>query len=70
MSTITLNLNDENQIETVKAFLKALKIKFTETKEKQYNPEFVSKVLESKEQIKNGKVTRIEKDNLKDFLGL
>ncbi|MEY5049753.1 MAG: hypothetical protein RLZZ175_3112 [Bacteroidota bacterium] len=37
---------------------------------KTYNPAFVSKILESKEQSNKGKVTRVEKDNLKEFLGL
>lgn len=32
-----------------------------------YNPEFVKKVLESRKQAKEGKVTRVEKENLKEL---
>ena len=53
-----------------KAFMQALKIKFEISKKDEYNPEFVEKIMESKEQVKNGRVTRVEKENLKEFLGL
>ncbi len=56
---IVSNLIVRIQLETVKA----LKIYFLETNKKTYNPEFVSKVLESKEQANIGKVTKKEKDN-------
>ncbi|MBK6565512.1 MAG: hypothetical protein IPL63_03575 [Saprospiraceae bacterium] len=59
-----------HQADALKAFLKALKIKFEFSDEETYNPEFVEKILESKEQVKNGKVTRVKKENLKEFLGL
>ena len=35
-----------------------------------YNKEFVKNILESKNQIKTGKITKIKKENLKLFLGL
>lgn len=35
--------------------------------DKGYNAEFVKKVLESQQQAKEGKVTRVEKENLKEF---
>jgi hypothetical protein len=59
-----------HQADALKAFLKALKIKFEFSDEVTYNPEFVAKILESKEQVKTGKVTRVKKENLKEFLGL
>ncbi|MBK8620954.1 MAG: hypothetical protein IPN79_04135 [Saprospiraceae bacterium] len=59
-----------HQADALKAFLKALKIKFEFSDEETYNPEFVAKILESKEQVKTGKVTRVKKENLKEFLGL
>lgn len=37
---------------------------------KPYNPEFVAKIQKSKKQAQEGKVTRIEKEDLKEFLGL
>ena len=58
------------QVNALKAFMQALKIKFEVSKEESYNPDFVQKVLESRQQAKEGKVTRIKKENLKEFLGL
>lgn len=57
------------QASALKAFVKALKMKF-EVAEKPYNPEFVAKIEKSKQQVLEGKVTRVEKENLKEFLGL
>jgi len=58
------------QINALQAFTQALKIKFEIPKVENYNPEFVEKVLESRQQAKSGKVLRVKKENLKDFLGL
>ncbi len=58
------------QVSALKAFMEALKIKFEIAKGKSYNPDFVNKIEESREQAKSGKVTRVEKENLKEFLGL
>jgi len=58
------------QIEAVKAFMKALKIKFEVSKEEVYNPKFVEKINESERDFENGEFTRVEKDDLKQFLGL
>jgi len=60
----------DEQSRALKAFLHALKIKFEIPGEKSYNQEFVEKVLESQQQAKDGKVTRVKKENLKEFLGL
>lgn len=63
--------DDTSQIEAIKAFMKALKIKFELSKEKSpYNPRFTEKVLESKQQAKSGKLTRVKKGDLKAFLEL
>jgi len=62
--------SNKDELTVIKAFLEALKIKFEFTKEAEYNPEFVAKIQESREQAKKGKVTRVEKANLKEFLGL
>jgi hypothetical protein len=35
-----------------------------------YDPDFVEKILESREQAKNGKVTRVKKEDLNEFLGV
>jgi hypothetical protein len=58
------------QINALQAFTQALKIKFEVSKDENYNPEFVEKILESRQQAKSGRVTRVEKENLKEFLGL
>ena len=58
------------QINVLKAFMKALKIKFEIYKEKPYNPEFVEKIEKSKQEFKEGKSTRVKKEDLQNFLGL
>jgi len=55
--------NDE-QVNALKAFLKALKIKFEITSEKPYNPEFVAKIQESREQVKRGEYKIINTEDL------
>ena len=60
----------DEESKALKAFLQALKIEFEIPGDKKYNAEFVKKLLESRKQAKDGKVTRIKKENLKEFLGL
>lgn len=67
---ITIHPEDASQVEAVKAFMKALKIKFEVNKDKHYNPEFVKKIEKSKEEFKEGKSTRVKKEDLQNFLGL
>jgi hypothetical protein len=59
-----------DQVSALKAFMQALKIKFEVAKEESYNPDFVNKIKESREQAKKTQVTRVDKENLKSFLGL
>lgn len=65
---ITAYTEDASQIEALKAFMKALKIKFDLTKENSpYNPEFVEKITQGDEDLKSGKgrVVQLEElDNL------
>lgn len=70
MNSVTLNLNDDSQLDTVKALLKALKIKFTVNNEKKYDPKFVSKIKKSEEQIKTGNYINVKKDDINNLLGL
>jgi predicted enzyme involved in methoxymalonyl-ACP biosynthesis len=58
------------QINALQAFMKALKITFEISKQEEYNSEFVEKLLESRQQAKQGKVTKVKKENLREFLGL
>lgn len=54
----------------LKAIAKAFKMKFKVTKEKPYNSKFVAKIQESRQEIEDGKSIRVEKEDLKEFLGL
>jgi|694.fasta_scaffold65519_7 hypothetical protein len=71
MTTITVQINSKSKLEALLAFLNSLKINFNlqETDQK-YNSEFVEKINESRKQIENGQVVRVEKENLKEYLGL
>jgi hypothetical protein len=71
MTTFTIHTENKEHLNALKAVLKALKIKFEIHKDDEpYNPEYVSKILESKKQIKKGKSTKVTMDNLDSFLGL
>lgn len=52
------------QANALKAFAKALKIKFEVKSEKTYNPEFVAKIEESRKQFKDGDFTVIKTEDL------
>ena len=70
MTILTVEIADK-KANLVKQLLEELGAKVVVAKEESpYNPEFVEKVLESKQQVKNGKVTRVKKEDLKEFLGL
>lgn len=60
----------KEQVSALKAFMQALKIKFEVSKEEDYNPEFVEKIMESKRQYENGDFISIEKKDIKNFLGI
>jgi cytochrome c len=63
-TNFTAYTEDASQIEAVKAFMKALKIKFEITKDVPYNQEFVKKIKQSKEDYKNGKGKAMSMDEL------
>lgn len=58
------------QVDALKAFMQALKIKFEISKEKTYDPEFIDKIEESREQYKKGEFISVEQKDIKSFLGL
>ncbi len=72
MLTINITAHAENalQIEAVKTVMKALKIKFTITKEKPYNPDFVAKIEQSRLEYKEGNFVSVQKKELKKYLEL
>ena len=68
--TFIVHTVNVEQVNALQAFMQALKITFEVSREDGYHPEFVEKVLESRQQARDGRVTRVEKENLKEFLGL
>ena len=63
--TIYTVLPETQEQETaLKAFIKALKIKFEVSKERPYNAEFVEKIERGLKQAKEGKVTAIKMEDL------
>lgn len=66
MQTInfTAYTDDLTQIEAIKAFMKALKIKFEISNEKPYNPEFVEKILQGDKDYEAGKGKKVTMEEL------
>jgi len=64
---ITAYTEDAAQIEAIKSVLKAVKIKFEISKEKPYNPEFVAKINQSRQDYKDGKGTVVSLEELNDL---
>lgn len=69
-NTFIIHPETKEQENALKAFITALKMKFEISEGKTYDSEFVAKVEESREQAYEGKTTKVDKENLKDFLGL
>jgi hypothetical protein len=69
-NTIIFHTETREQEDALKAFAKALKIKYEVTKENPYSPDFLAKIENSEQQFEEGDFTRIEKKDLKNFLGL
>ena len=55
---------DNTQIDAIKAFMKALKIKFEVSKESPYNQEFVDKIKQGDEDFANGYGEKMTIDEL------
>jgi methyl coenzyme M reductase alpha subunit len=60
----------DEQVSALKAFMQALKIKFEISKEEDYNPDFIAKIEESRQQYKKGEFVSVVKKDIKSFLGL
>jgi hypothetical protein len=50
---------DTSQVKAIKAFMKALKIKFEVMEESPYNPEFVAMIKKGQREIAEGKGTKM-----------
>ena len=70
MEALIVEPKNRKQLQAIKAVLKALDISFRTGEESLYDPEFVAKIKKSEQQVKEGKVTRVKKEELKSFLGL
>lgn len=65
METLTIHPKDKDQLTTVKAVLKALKVPFEKAEEESpYNPEFVAKIKQGDRDIKAGKGRKVSLDEL------
>lgn len=64
METLIIHTEDSEKTKIVKAFLKALHIKFEAKRDMPYDPQFVKKIKESTTEAKNGKLTTIETADL------
>ena len=58
---------DISQIDAIKSFMKALKIKF-EIADKHYNPEFVAKIKSSENDFKKGKFSSVKVEDLSKYI--
>jgi hypothetical protein len=63
METLIVQPKTKEQLAALKAFIKALKIDFKSEKST-YDPEFVEKILQGREDIKNGKGVKIATEDL------
>lgn len=63
MTTFTIHSDDKDKLNAIKAFMKALNIKFDIAKSS-YNKDFVSKIMESEKQFEEGKFKKIETKDL------
>lgn len=64
---ITAYTEDVSQIEAIKAFMKAIKVKFEISKEKPYKAEFVDMVLKAEKEIKQGKGSKVSSEGFDDL---
>ena len=65
---ITAFTEDTSQVDAIKAFMKALKIKFEIAKDKPYNADFVAKIKSSEDDFKKGKFTTVKPENLSNYI--
>ncbi|RYU90434.1 hypothetical protein EWM62_07190 [Mucilaginibacter terrigena] len=61
METLIVHPENKEQLNAIKAFMKALKISF---EEKGYDPDFVAKIQNSREQVKKGETRIVNIDDL------
>jgi hypothetical protein len=62
--TLIVHPSNAHEMNVIKAFFEALKIKFEVTKDSQYNPEFVSMIKQGQQDINDGKGITMTLDEL------
>jgi hypothetical protein len=65
---ITVHPKTDEQLNALKAFMQAFKIKFKVSKEESYNDDFIEKIIESKKQIESGNYTEIKQKEINSFI--
>ncbi|MFA6085359.1 DUF2683 family protein [Mucilaginibacter sp.] len=63
METLIVHPDNKEQLDALKAFMKAFKISFEENKSV-YDPEFVAKIQKSRVQVKNGETRTVNISDL------
>ncbi|MEO6631828.1 MAG: DUF2683 family protein [Mucilaginibacter sp.] len=63
METLIAHPANKEQLNAIKAFMKALKVDFKIEKDT-YNPEFIAKIEKSRQEIKDGKGVRVKVEDL------
>lgn len=63
METLIVRPENKKQLTAIKAIMKAMNIPFDKDKSP-YDPDFVAKIQESREQVKRGETRIIDIDNL------
>jgi len=63
METVIAHPANKEQLNALKAFMKALKVDF-QVEKSPYNPEFVAKIEKSRQEIKEGKGVQIKVEDL------
>lgn len=64
METVIAHPTNQEQKDALTSFLRSLKVKYEITTDKPYNPEFVKKIKESRQQVKEGKTVKISLDEI------
>ncbi|MBN2610063.1 MAG: hypothetical protein JXB00_00755 [Bacteroidales bacterium] len=56
--------SNDKELNVIRAFFEALKIKFEIKKDSPYDPEFVAKIENSRKQVAEGKTVKISLDDI------
>ena len=67
MEILLVKPENKEQLKAIKAVLKVLNVVFISEKEKPYNKEFVKKIEEGRKQIKEGKISKLDTENLWNY---